>query len=145
MLQFILVMRSRIEEFESSVCTPYEMSDANYVAWVITNFGRDAQELRHGIHYRRWIRTLHIGNTSDSLQLHNILCQLNGSGYVQLRNNIHRFSIAMQRMYKIFSENIHNHLLSPTNFVNPNDISKYISLLPSEMQDSIRIFYFSAQ
>jgi len=145
MLQFLLRIRSKVEEFELNVGGPYFLMDQEYEHWALETFGQGAQELRFGLHYRRWIRILHVGNPNDSLQLQNILSQLNGNGVENLRNNIHRFAVTMHRIYKIFSNEIHADLVVQPNFINAADIDKYISLLPLEMRSTIHMFHYSGE
>lgn len=97
--------------------------------------------MRNGIHYRKWIRILHTANPNDSLQLQRILSRLNGKSVDELRINIHHFALAMHRMYKIFSEDIHHHLIIPINFIDLNRIPDYIKILPRELQDAIQLFH----
>ena len=98
-----------------------------------------------GIHYRKWVRILHVGNPHDSAQLESILSQLNGDGVENLRNNIHRFAIVMQRIYKLFSNEIHADSITQPLFINPANIDSYLLLLPSEMRGAMRLFHFSGE
>lgn len=136
-----MLIQAKVEEFESNIGGAYFVNDQEYEAWITNKFGENAQELRNGMHYRRWIRILHAGNPNDSLQLQKILSRLNGHSFDESRNNIHHFALAMHRIYKFFSENIHRQLISPVNFIDFNDIPHYITLLPVELQDAVRLFH----
>ena len=144
-LQFLIRTRALIQEFEENVGGWYSLNDDAYEHWVISQFGSGAQELRFGVHYRRWIRTLHAGNPNDSTQLEYILSRLSGGSYAQFRINCHRFGMTMQRIYKILSNEMHAELLSQPSFINPAHIDQYISILPAEMRNAVHVFYLSTQ
>ena len=94
------------------------------------------QELRRGIHYRKWIYILYFGNANDSHQLER-LRQLLAVG--NQRRNYHHFAVQIQRVYKVLSKDVHSSGIR-IKYVDKTKVDEYIKFFSTDVRSSVRTF-----
>ncbi|XP_065223015.1 uncharacterized protein LOC135847424 [Planococcus citri] len=140
--EFLQYVRLRAEETVNAFVNHEGVNvqnDQTYKSQIQKVFPKetDPPELGGGIHFRKWILLLHLGDEEVSPSLHKLRRLLHEN-----RVKYRKYAMGMERIYGIFSIPHHSNILKPRYF-NASDPQKYLKLLNPECKFAVSNFLMS--